>query len=187
MITYTTAHTPGDLEGILTLQKANLARNLDAEEVQSQGFVTVVHSYDLLNQLNALENHIIAKADGKVIGYLLAMTERSKAEIPILMPMFDMFAETTYDGKPIPAYNYLVVGQACIDRSYRGLGVFDRCYDAYKKHHGHKYDFAVTEIASTNQRSLNAHKRIGFKEISTYPGPDKTHWHVVLWDWRSTT
>jgi hypothetical protein len=48
MIVYTTANSKNDLEGILKLQKANLALSLTKEEIQNEGFVTVDHYYDQL-------------------------------------------------------------------------------------------------------------------------------------------
>ena len=83
MIVYTTANSKNDLEGILKLQKANLALSLTKEEIQNQGFVTVDHSYDQLEKLNDQEKHVIAKDIEKVIGYLLAMTKRSRFDIPV--------------------------------------------------------------------------------------------------------
>ena len=182
MIIYTTANSKNDLEGILNLQKRNLPPTLTNDEIQSQGFVTVDHSYDQLKKLNDREKHIIAKENDKVIGYLLAMTKQSRSDIPILVPMFELFETIFYRDKKISDYNYLVVGQVCIDKAWRGLGVLDHCYAAYKEHYRPKYDFAITEIACNNVRSLKAHKRIGFKEISTYVS-DNTNWSVVLWDW----
>jgi hypothetical protein len=183
MLTYTTVNSASDLEGILTLQKANLAVGLSLEEIQSQGFVTVSHSLEQLKKMNDAERHIIAKDGDRVVGYLLAMTQQCRYDIPILLPMFNVFDSTPYKGKPIAAYRYLVVGQACIDKAYRGQGVFDKCYTAYKDHFNARYDFAITEIASTNLRSRNAHKRVGFEEISSYVDPDNTTWIVVTWDW----
>jgi len=174
-----------DLEGILLLQNANLARDLTREEIQSQGFVTIKHSYDQLKKLNDYEKHIIAKDKEKVIGYVLAMTQQSKFDIPIIIPMFNVFSNIMYADKKITDYNFIVVGQVCIDKNYRGQGIFDKCYNEYKKYYKDTYDFAITEIASTNIRSLNAHKRIGFKEIHHYEGPDKTEWVIVLWDWKN--
>lgn len=186
MINYTKATTSKDLEGILALQKANHAIRLTQEEIQSQGFVTVVHSYEQLEKLNDIENHIIARDNDKIAGYVLAMTQQSKSAIPVLVPMFKLFENIFYKNKKIADYNYIVVGQVCIDKEYRGKGIFDKCYSAYKKHFDNKYDFAITEIASTNLRSLNAHKRTGFKEIYSYPNADNTEWIVVLWDWKKT-
>jgi ribosomal protein S18 acetylase RimI-like enzyme len=185
MVIYTTSDSKNDLEGILALQKRNLAASLTKDEILSQGFVTVDHSYDQLARLNDHEKHVIAKDKEKVIGYLLAMTKQFRFDIPVLIPMFDLFDTISYNDKKISEYNYLVVGQVCIDKAYRGQGVLDHCYAAYREHYITKYDFTITEIAGTNLRSLKAHKRIGFKEINTYLSPDKTEWVVVLWDWKN--
>ncbi len=183
MIVFKTASSKNDLQGILELQRVNLSANLTHDEIKSQGFVTVNHTFDQLSKLNEYEKHIIAKDNDKIIGYLLAMTQKSESDIPILVPMFKAFNETSFNGKKIAEYNYIVVGQVCIDKSYRGQGVLDKCYDTYKKHYDDKYDFAITEIAKTNTRSLSAHKRIGFKEVKTYTSPDNIEWIIVIWNW----
>ena len=183
MIDYTTADTENDLGGILRLQKSNLPVNLSDDEIRSQGFVTVIHSYADLLKLNNIEPHIIAKDNGQVIAYLLAMTKQSGHDIPVLIPMFMIFEEVIFGGKMISDYNYMVVGQVCVDKQYRGQGILDKCYWRYREQFKGKYDFAITEIAATNPRSLNAHKRIGFTEIHRYSTPDDVEWSVVIWDW----
>jgi len=183
MITYTTSKTKEELEQILALQKQNLAVGLTAEEIAAQGFVTVLHSFEDLDKMNELEAHVIAKDNDRVIAYLLAMTVRSRCDIPILLPMFGMFEEVTYQYKKIADYNYIVVGQVCVAANYRGKGIFDACYAAYKSYFKDRYDFAITEIATRNQRSLNAHKRVGFKTIHQYTAPDGEEWNIVLWKW----
>ncbi|HVF81518.1 MAG TPA: hypothetical protein VM884_06275, partial [Flavisolibacter sp.] len=120
MITYTTSTSVQDLQGILLLQKANLPTNLTEAEMAAQGFVTVVHSLADLQKLNETEQHIIAKASNKVIGYLLAMTAASKDAIPVLQPMFALFNSLQFQNKPVAAFNYMVVGQVCVDKAYRG-------------------------------------------------------------------
>jgi len=184
MIIYTKANSEKDLKGILNLQKQNLAAGLTQLEIQKEGFVTVDHSFEQLKKLNSYERHVIAKDNDKVIGYLLAMTKQCRFDIPVLIPMFELFDTLSYNDKLISESNYLVVGQVCIDKAYRGQGVLDHCYETYSQHYGNKYDFAITEIATTNSRSLKAHKRIGFKEINIFESPDQTEWSVVLWDWK---
>ena len=183
MIEYTTSSTDKDMLGIIALQKSNLPENLSPEDMQSQGFVTVVHSFEVLKKMNGIEQNIVAKDNDKVVAYLLAMTEKSKNDIPILLPMFALFEKIMLQGKPLAAYKYLVVGQVCVSKDYRGQGILDNCYAAYKKHFKDKYDFAVTEIATKNLRSVKAHERIGFKEIHRYAEPGKEEWSVVIWDW----
>ena len=130
MINYTTSTTDQDLLNIIALQKSNLSIHLTTEEMQSQGFVTVVHSLEVLKKMNAIEQSIVGKDGDKVIAYLLAMTEKSKPDIPVLIPMFDMFGKIEWRGKPLADYNYIVVGQVCVDKAYRGKGILDNCYAA---------------------------------------------------------
>jgi len=185
MIEYTVSTTDKDLLGIIDLQKSNLPGNLSPEEMQSQGFVTVVHSFDVLKKMNGIEQSIVAKDDDTVVAYLLAMTEKSRNDIPILAPMFELFGKIVLGGKPLAGYRFIVVGQVCVDKGYRGKGILDNCYAAYKKHFKDKYDFAVTEIATKNGRSINAHKRIGFTEMHRYTAPDSEEWSIVVWDWNN--
>lgn len=185
MLCYTTAATSAHFSGILSLQKANLVEALKPEQKQSQGFLTVSHTYDQLKILNDIERHIIATENGRVVAYLLAMTAESRTAIPVLIPMFDMFEKIRYGESTISDFRYIVVGQACVDKEYRGQGIFDKCYQAYRDYFRAKYDFAITEIASTNMRSLAAHKRIGFQEIGSYVAPDKVDWRIVVWNWKA--
>lgn len=182
-ICYTTANSEEDLQGILALQKANLTSALSIEEVQTQGFVTVAHTYTQLKNLNDREKHIIAKENNMVVAYLLAMTSLSKSDIPILVPMFDEFDKIAYSGKKVASSDYIVVGQVCVDKKFRRQGIVDKCYNTYKEYYKTKYSFAITEIAAANTRSLNAHSRIGFEEIHRYIDPNGLEWIIVLWNW----
>ena len=105
MIEYTTSKSKDELLGILNLQKENLSDALTKDEIISQGFLTVNHSYDQLKNLNDIENHIIAKDNDKVIAYLLAMTQQSKFDLPVLVPMFERFEKISFLNKLISDYN----------------------------------------------------------------------------------
>ena len=183
MITYTTSTTDKDLEQILQLQKQNLAANLTAEQIASQGFVTVSHRFEDLKKMNGIEAHVIARDNDRVIAYLLAMTDQARFDIPVLMPLFDKFEQLSFQGKKVANYRYIVVGQACVAEGYRGKGILDACYAAYRDYFKNKYEFAVTEIATRNQRSLNAHKRIGFETIHQYVASNGEAWSIVVWKW----
>lgn len=182
-IIYTRSSTDVELAEILALQKINLKANITENEISSQGFLTVSHTLNDLKTLNNFENHLIIKDEEKVVGYILAMTEYSKYDIPILIPMFEVFDKIKYMGKLISAYNYIVIGQVCIDKNYRGKGILSKAYDAYRKYFSKKYDFAITEISTSNTRSLHAHKKAGFRGIYTYIDSNNIEWSVVIWDW----
>jgi hypothetical protein len=53
----------------------------------------------------------------------------------------------------------------------------------YRAVHGDNFDFAITEISDQNYRSLAAHYRVGFRELSRYPNADGDIWVIVVWDW----
>ncbi|HUP14415.1 MAG TPA: GNAT family N-acetyltransferase [Niastella sp.] len=183
MIEYTTARTDDDLQQILALQKQNLVGGLTKEQINAQGFVTVSHRFEDLKKMNEIEQHVICKDNGRVVAYLLAMTAHSRFDVPILVPLFEMFERVKYRERKIADYKYVVVGQACVAEGYRGKGIVDACYTAYRNCFKNKYEFAVTEIATRNQRSVKAHKRVGFESIYEYAGPDGEEWSVVVWRW----
>lgn len=185
MINYTTAKAQADLEGIYALQKANLKKNLSEKEIERDGFVTVDHTWETLEKLNSIEPHVIAKDGEEVIGYVLTMTKESRADIPILLPMFVEFDQLIYKGKSVSDYDYMVVGQACVHKNYRGQGVLANCFKVYKEEFANRYAFSITEIAANNQRSRKAHKKVGFEEVHFYTDSSQTEWVLVVWDWQS--
>jgi len=184
MITISLSKTIKDLEDIIILQKQNLRTDLSPQEVREQGFVTVSHLLDDLEKMHKYEPNIVARDDKRLVAYVLGMTEQSKNDIPRLVEMYESFDHIQYKGKSVSDYQYIVVGQVCVDKNFRGQGLFDSCYQAYKEQFSGRYQFAITEIASINLRSMKAHGRIGFKTIETYADQTDMEWNVVIWDWQ---
>lgn len=175
--------TATELQGILDLQRVNLSSEISEKESADQGFVTVQHSLDQLRLMHDIEPHVIAKDGERVIGYILAMTKESKDLVPVLVPMFEQFDRLDIGGKPLSTYDYLVIGQICVDKDYRGQGIFDRMYQTYQQTFSDRYEFAITEIAISNKRSLKAHQRVGFQIIHEFS--DFTQdWAIVAWNWK---
>jgi GNAT superfamily N-acetyltransferase len=183
MIEYSIVKTEEELQGISQLLQDNLGSNLSAEEKSKEGFLTVVYTLDDLKRMHATEPGIIAKDQDKVIAYVLAMTVSFKTGFPILEPLFELFGKIEYKGKMISDYNYMVVGQTCIDKKYRGKGVLQKMYAAFVNRFRLKYDFAITEIATKNLRSRHAHEKIGFQTVHEYFAPDGVGWSIVLLQW----
>ena len=110
------------------------------------------------------------------------MTRKSKFDIPVLIPMFEVSDKVSYQNKLLANYNSIVAGQVCIDKEYHGKELLNKSHQAYKKIFSSKYDFAITEIATANQRSLNAHKIIGFSEIHRFTDSSQIGRSIVIWD-----
>src|SRR5580658_2806297 len=60
--------TRAQLEGILALHTANLRRNLSAEEIRTQGFVSAEYTREFLERMHAASPSIIAVDGDTVVG-----------------------------------------------------------------------------------------------------------------------
>lgn len=177
-IQYTRVTTIDELEQILALQKNNAIDAIPSIEKRNEGFVSVSHTYDILKQMNDACPHIIAKDGGLVVGYALVMLKEFRDEISILSRMFETAAELLGDK------NYLAMGQICISKEYRKQGIFRGMYSFYKEQLQNEYDCLLTEVATENSRSLNAHLSVGF-EVLKKQKTDAISWELLCWFWDS--
>jgi len=176
---YTTPQGDADLNAMLALQVTNQPENLEAAELQAQGFVTVQHDLDLLRDMQASAPQVIAKAGSDLAGYALVMLPEFAVRIPILKPMFDIMAECSWQGRPLSQYRYFVMGQVCVAKNYRGMGVFDGLYRHMAAQYRHDYDLIITEVSHRNARSLAAHRRAGFLTMLSYTDPSGENWELI--------
>ena len=182
-VVFTIATSDDDLIQMLALQRQNLPRNISADTQQSQGFVTVEHTLDLLRQMNDTIPQIIAKDGDTVVGYALVMPQSFSDLIPVLKPMFVMLQTLSWQDKPISDYRFYAMGQICVAETHRGQGVFDGLYAKHKSLLSSDFDLCITEVAVRNTRSMRAHERVGFEILHTYQ--DATDlWNLVVWDLR---
>lgn len=72
------------LNQILTLQNKNLSENLSQDEIEKEGFVSVVHNKELLHEMSNPFPHVIALKENKVIAYALMMPRAFSKRIPML-------------------------------------------------------------------------------------------------------
>ncbi len=177
MIRYKRVTKTLELEQILALQKENFKSSLSHDEIQKEGFVTVAHSLDVLKKMNDKCAHIIAKDDDFVVGYALVMLKEFKDEISVLTAMFETAQKLLGDQR------YVAMGQICISKNYRRKGIFKGLYNFYKKELNHEFDCLLTEVATNNIRSLNAHKSVGFEVLKTQISDDIS-WELICWNWR---
>lgn len=174
--------TNDELQQIVTLSHINQRENVSEAEKIKQGFISWEYSYELLKQMQDHCPHIIVKDGAKLAGYALVAMKEAKTFHVDLAAMISKLETLVYNGKPLADYNYYVMGQVCVDKTYRGKGVFDMLYQHHKTVLKDRFDFVVTEISTNNLRSIRAHEKVGFKNIYTYKDA-VDEWSVVLWDW----
>ena len=175
--------TNNELLQIHELNRENLKGNLSLQEQEEQGFVTWLYPVTLLQQIDNLAPGIIVKNEDKVVGYALVTPVEAGSFHPDLQTMIDNLETIDYKGKPLSSYSYYVMGQVCIDKEYRGKGIFNMLFQKHKELYSDEYELLVTEISTTNYRSQKAHEKTGFTTIHTYSDA-LDEWNVVVWDWR---
>ena len=172
-IDYTRARTKAELQQILRLQEDNLKGGLSASEKEREGFVSVVHTLELLEAMNKVCPHILAKSGDEVAGYALCMHPDFSDAIPMLRPMFKK-VRSLID----PSHRFVIMGQICIDKPWRKQGIFRGLYASMRQELKGEFDSIITEVDDTNQRSLTAHLAVGFRSLEVYWSGDRT-WHLI--------
>ena len=185
-IEYTTVTTPHEVDQILALQAQNHRDHVDAATAASDGFTSVRHDPAVLHAMNRAHPSAIAKSGDQLAGYCLMMPQSFRDQVPILQPMFTLLDTLQWRGEALAGNpRWFVMGQVCVARDFRGMGVFDGIYHELRRAYAPQFDFTVTEISQRNARSLRAHRRVGFETLRVYPDPAADEmWEVVVWDWR---
>lgn len=183
MIEITSVKNEDELQQIHLLNKLNLKQNISLEEKEKEGFVTWLYEPDLLSKMHALAPSIIAKDNGKVVGYALVTLKEALDFHEDLRAAVENMDTIIYNGKLLKDYCYYVMGQVCIDKAYRGKGLFNQLYAKHKELYKNEFDMLLTEVSVNNIRSQTAHEKVGFKTIHTYRDT-LDEWNVIAWDWR---
>lgn len=166
------------LQQILELQKINLRSTLSDAEIKEQGFVTLQYNFEQLKNMHQVTPHLAALSAGKVVGYALAMPRHYGHIFPELETMFKTIDAEMLNQIPEMGKDYLVMGQICIAKEFRGMGLFQQLYDVYLKHYKPLFNMIVTEIATMNKRSIRAHKNVGFIDVATHTDNEGIEWII---------
>lgn len=172
-----------EIKGIKALQEENLRTNITDEEALSQGFLTASYTMDYLREMNAVAPTVIAKDGDVIAGYAMVATQPVRNGHDLIDDLFNTIDRTAYQGKLLGETNYVVVGQLCVAKAYRGLGLVQQLYGHFRDCYADQFEYLVTDVAQANTRSLRTHLKRGFQVIDTltYGG---IGWDIVLWDWR---
>jgi ribosomal protein S18 acetylase RimI-like enzyme len=173
-----------EIKAIKELQNLNLRLHISDEEAASEGFLTASYTMEYLEAMNADAPSVIAKAGDEVVGYAMVTTQTMRAGHELMADLFNTIDRTSYGGRLLCESDYVVVGQLCVAKAFRGMGLVQRMYNHFKDCYADRYEYLVTDVAQANTRSLKAHKKSGFQVIDTltYGG---IGWDIVLWDWRA--
>ncbi len=167
------------IQQIAALSAANLKSAIDEVTKREQGFLTWEYSVDLLTAMHEIAPSIIVTHNDEVAGYALTATHEMAEVHTEMKVMLNNLSTLTYLNKPINDYRYYMMGQICIAKEHRSKGLFEQLYQHHKIVYGTQYDFLLTEVSTSNHRSLRAHEKVGFKTIHTYHD-HADEWNVVV-------
>lgn len=182
-IELTLVSSEAEIAGIKSLQEENLRINISEDEALSQGFLTASYTMEYLREMNSVAPTVIAKDGDVIAGYAMVATQPVRNGHDLIDDLFNTIDRTAYQGKLLGETNYVVVGQLCVAKAYRGMGLVQQLYGHFRDCYTDQYEYLVTDVAQANTRSLKAHLKTGFQVIDelSYGG---IKWDIVLWDWR---
>lgn len=158
-----------DLDSILALHKRYHVNTITAED-KPDGFVTTNFTPEQLNNLLEKEKGItIATVGDTVISYAMAASWEFWSEWPLFAHMIEKLPEHSYHGQVLGVENSYQYGPMCVDKAYRGTGVFEKVFTASLHSMKERYPTMVTFINQINHRSYAAHtQKVKLDRVCTF-------------------
>jgi predicted GNAT superfamily acetyltransferase len=138
-----------DVADILTLQEPNLPDN--------GGSLSVRQPADWFKRAVGEKSLIVARRNGRVVGYVLGTSLAAKAHVPIIQSMLRAFP---------PPPNCYLYGPVCVAETERGKGLAGAMFEKLQAHMGGCP--AMTFVRADNDPSLRAHRKMGMRDLGTF-------------------
>lgn len=164
------AETLEDFQKIFALQNKNLVTELGENDLKD-GFLS---GYFTLEQLRAVNENICiitCFSGSDLCGYHVASTPAFNKNSPLLMQMMLQFDKIIYKDKRLSEYNCFIAGPTCIDKEYRGQGIYPRLIASsfdFLKNTQNPARLRISFASELNPRSINAQNKIGCEIIGDF-------------------
>ena len=145
-----------DIAGILELQEQNLLDEGGLLSVRLPGTFIEAAIEDL--------PQIVARRQGKIVGYLLAGSRGAYAQTPIIQAMFG-----AYPG----SHDAYVYGPICVAQSERGHGLATALFAELRERLPGRECIAF--VRRDNAASLRAHLRMEMKDVASFVHDGAAH------------
>lgn len=156
-----------DFDQVVTLQKANALLALP-EDARGDGFLSSDFTAEHFEQMAQSVDLVVAREAGKVIGFLCASTLDFNRNMPLPAAMMQRFPHLKIRSRNFDEVLSYITGPVCVEKSYRGQGVFEALYNKLFDATAMNYDVALAFIATSNPRSLKAHEKVNMNVIDQF-------------------
>ena len=141
--------TPDDIPGIIALQEPNAPDN--------GGSLAVRRTAEWFKHAMLEMPIIVARRDGRIIGYLVSTSLAAKSDVGIIQAMLRRFSA------PPNCYLY---GPVCISKTERGKGLARILYEELRARLPDRT--GLTFVRADNSSSLRAHRKMGMQELGMF-------------------
>jgi L-amino acid N-acyltransferase YncA len=118
---------------------------------------------------------VVATVGDALAAFFCLSTFEVNKDAPIVLAMRESMRSASLGQRPLDSYSFVVAGPICIDKQYRGTGLFERLYEFAASHFASRFDLAVAFIASENHRSLKAHEKVGMIPVAQFEYRDNAY------------
>lgn len=167
---YRRAESIEDFRQIVELQNKNLPIALSDIE-KKDGFLSAEFT---VAQFQAMNDDLCVMTcfdNDYLCGYLVAGSIEFNTHIPLVKAMIDCFSQISYKEKLLIEYNPFNSGPGCVDRRYRGKGIFAnlvRTVLNFLAEQPNPPNLRITPVSSENLRSISAQKKIGMEIVGQF-------------------
>lgn len=147
-----------DVSQIVRLQDACHKNNL-GDQPAAQGFLNTVLEASQLHTLIQQQALFVVKHNEDVIAMAVCASWQFWSWSTTLSALARNLDKDLIDGKAVNAHNSVFWGPVCIEKSWRGQGIFEQLVTYCCKHMPAKTDFLYTYVHHLNQRSYQAHRQ----------------------------
>lgn len=152
-----TTATLAHVDEVLTLHYKYQIDSI-SEEDKVDGFITTAFTKAHLVRLIEDEKGLfIAIINNKIVGYAMAGSWLFWSQWPMFEFMIEQLDDSTHLSQSITVNNSYQYGPVCVDKSVRGLGVFEKIFNFCLKKMSARYPVLITFINKVNTRSYAAH------------------------------
>lgn len=164
--------TESDFPAIVDLQLRHLITNLSPDE-QADGFLSGYFDIPALHAANEDLCVIVCANSTNIAGFICLSTPAFKYSNDVAVAMLEAIQDAEILGRSFSEWKICLCGPVCIDRDYRGTGLFLKMYERIPAYAAH-CDLLVTLIAKTNGRSIAAHKKVGMSTVADFQWNSKS-------------
>jgi hypothetical protein len=167
-----------DFEQLVDLQNRNLISILNESE-QLTGFLATAFTRQQFQEMDRELCISVCVDAGMIRGYLCASTLEFNKNFIFPAAMIAHASHILYNKKPLLSYRCFVSSPVCIEREYRGGGVFKRLCKKLIEHIPEEYELAISLISMQNNRSLDASTAVGMQIVAEFSLDGKSFWILV--------